>query len=117
MRDRNSTEMSSVEHAAQERTHKALLEKRRRYNRQYMRSWRADPNHRNHERKNRKRWHYERKVRAARGSYARFMNEHGEPVCGFCRKNPVQTEIVRLQVSENAPHGYVKLRIRYCGTC
>jgi hypothetical protein len=82
-----------------------------------MRSWRADPAHRSQERKNRQRWHYERKLRTARGSYAPFANERGEAVCGFCRKNPAQKEIVRLQVSEGSPHGYVKLRIPYCGSC
>src|SRR5208282_1331085 len=48
-----------------ERAQSALLAKRRRYNRLYMRSWRADPSHQAYERANRERWHYERKLRSA----------------------------------------------------
>jgi len=117
MRSWHSTGSSSGTRAAREKIDEAFLAKRRRYNREYMRAWRANPAHRSNERKNRERWQYERKLRALRSPQEPFASSCGKPVCGFCRKNPPLGEIVRLQVSESAPRGYVALRIPYCGQC
>lgn len=95
----------------------ALLEKRRRYNRLYMRGWRADPAHSARERANRERWHYERKLRTA--LHVSDSNADGRPVstCGFCRKNPPVTRVWRLEIRDLAPRGYVEIRVPYCGEC
>lgn len=96
---------------------RGLLEKRRQYNRRYMRAWRADPLRQSRERENRERWNYERKLREAQSDRIPYTNERGERVCGLCRRQPPVTEIVRLQVCEGAPRGYVEVRIPYCGEC
>ena len=62
----------------------AWIEKRRRYNRLYMRSWRADPAHRAADRANRAWWHYQRKLRKAVAA-PDVIRSH---MCGFCRRHP-----------------------------
>ena len=99
------------------RARRAVLEKRRRYNRLYMRSWRADPSHQAYERANRERWHYERKLRNAMRIHHPGFDDHGHPVCGFCRKGPVVARVPRLEIRDLAPHGYVEIRVPYCGEC
>jgi len=103
--------------AAGEGDPRALLEKRRRYNRRYMRAWRADPLHRSRDRENRERWNYERKLREAQSDRIPYTNERGERVCGLCRRQPPVADILRLQICEGAPGGYVEVRIPYCGEC
>jgi hypothetical protein len=100
-----------------ERSHSALLAKRRRYNRLYMRSWRADPRHQAYERANRERWHYERKLRNAMRIHHPGFDDHGDPVCGFCRRGPVVERVQRLEIRDLAPRGYVEIRVPYCGEC
>lgn len=95
----------------------ARLERRRRYNRLYMRRWRADPGHSARDRENRRQWHCDRKIRDAREKLPEFTNDRGEPVCGFCRSRPPITEILRLRVCEEARSGYLEIRIPYCGEC
>jgi hypothetical protein len=94
-----------------------LLEKRRRYNRLYMRSWRADPRHRARERAHREQWHYERKLRDSLRPYDPYADDRGVPVCGFCRKHPPVTKVLRLEIRDQAPRGYVEIRVPYCGEC
>jgi hypothetical protein len=88
--------ISSFHRAQTERVRKALLEKRRKYNRLYMRSWRADPSHQASERENRQRWHYERKLRETLRAHHRCANDRGDALCGFCRKSPPITKVWRL---------------------
>jgi hypothetical protein len=95
----------------------ALLEKRRRYNRDYMRRWRSDPTHIAREHEIRQQCYYGRKERAEKEKRPPFTNDQGEPVCGFCRKNAPVTQIIRLRVCEEAPEGYVEVGIPYCGEC
>jgi hypothetical protein len=109
--------ISRGRHEQAERAQRALLEKRRRYNRLYMRHWRADPRHQAYERANRERWHYERKLRSAQRSDYRSADKCGVPVCGFCRKSPPVMRVMRLEIREYAPRGYVEVRIPYCGEC
>jgi hypothetical protein len=100
--------------ARADQARRALLEKRRRYNRLYMRAWRADPTHCAAERANRMRWHYERKLRE---SIRIRAAGHATPVCGFCRRNPPVTKVWRLEIRDLAPRGYVEVRVPYCGEC
>jgi hypothetical protein len=105
------------EKALSQHIQEALLERRRRYNRRYMRRWRADPAHEALEREKRRQWYNERKAREARDQLLPFTNDRGEPVCGFCWKSPPVTQIVRLRICESVPQGYVEVRIPYCGQC
>jgi hypothetical protein len=100
-----------------ERAQSALVAKRREYNRLYMRSWRADPRHQAYERTNRERWHYERKLRNAMRIHHPYFDDHGHPVCGFCRRGPVVERVARLEIRDLAPRGYVEIRVPYCGEC
>jgi len=99
------------------RARRAVLEKRRRYNRLYMRSWRSDPRHQEYERANRERWHYERKMRNSLRIHDPYTDDRGDPVCGFCRKSRVVTRVLRLEIRDYAPRGYVEVRVPYCGEC
>lgn len=117
MRGRPVTGSSFRKEASLEQTQKALLEQKRRYNRRYMRRWRADPAHESLEREKRRQWYYERKAREAPEKLPPFTNDRGEPVCGFCRRSPAVTQILRLGACGGVPGGYVELRIPYCGQC
>jgi hypothetical protein len=105
----NSTAAGSVRYG--------LVEKRRRYNRLYMRGWRADSAHSARERANRERWHYERKLRNALRVSASNTENRSIPTCGFCRKNRPITRVWRLEIRDLAPRGYVEIRVPYCGEC
>ncbi len=85
------------------------IEEKRRRNREYMRRWRADPRNRDHERASRQRWHYERKLRAAR--------RDERPVCGLCHKRRPVCQVQRLLLVEDHPGGFVEVRVPYCGQC
>jgi hypothetical protein len=82
-----------------------LAEEHRRYNREYMRRWRADPGHRERERASRDRCQYKRKLRKAarRG-----------PACGFCHQRRPKWKVVRLRPIEQ---GFVRVVVPYCGQC
>ncbi len=87
-------------HAADDR----LAEERRRYKREYMRRWRADPHHHERERANRERSQYSRKVRDVRGG----------PLCGFCHQRRPKSKVVRLRPVER---GFINVVVPYCGQC
>lgn len=91
--------------------------KRRAYNREYMRAWRANPRHQARERATRQRSYYERKLRKALRERRPFTNDLGVPVCGLCGKLPPVAEIVRLRIRETTRGEYVQVRIPYCGQC
>ena len=95
----------------------ALLEKRRRYNRLYMRLWRANPAHRAAELANRARWHYARKLRQALQVVGADLAQDTTLVCGFCRTAPSITKVWRLEIRDSAPGGYAEVRVPYCGEC
>jgi len=117
MHSKRFSAISPGDYARAERAQTVLIAKRRRYNRLYMRSWRADPRHQAYERANRERWHYERKLRNSVRIHHPYLDDHGEPVCGFCRKSPVVTRLSRLEIRDCAPRGYVEVRVPYCGEC
>lgn len=94
----------------------AAHEQKKRYKREFMRRWRANPQHRFRESLLRSQWNYERKKRQAE-KLSSHMNSRGEIRCGICGKLPPVTEVVRLRVSECSPDGYVEVRVPYCGSC
>jgi hypothetical protein len=95
----------------------AFLEKRRQYNRRYMRARRANPDHRLNDHRNRQRWEYERKKRAVSTEKRTHTNGHGKSVCGLCGQRPSVVEVVRLKICDAARAGYVEVRMPYCGQC
>lgn len=78
--------------------------KRRRYNREYMRRWRADPRHRKRERANREHSQYLRKLR----------NAQLGPLCGFCHQRRPKSKVLRLMPVER---GFITVLMPYCGQC
>ena len=95
------------------------IEDRRKQNREFMRRWRTDPCHLEMERSQRRRRYYDvQKQRPNRGpGISPQTTDNEKKRCGFCWKRPAVGKIVRLQVSESAPDGYVKMHIPYCGVC
>ena len=100
-----------------EKRSREFLERRRAYNRLYMRAWRADPRHRASELTNRHRWHYERKLRSVQRDRRPFTDDSGHPVCGFCRKDPPVREVMRLRITADAAARFVQVCVPYCGHC
>src|SRR5271156_5339433 len=86
----------------------------RRYNREYMRRWRADPRHRAREIGTRLRAYLRQKARRATSERRLYVNRHGQAVCGFCwRRTPVRMA-ERLRISEAAKNGYVRVLVPCC---
>jgi hypothetical protein len=100
----------------EEITDKAI-EKRRSYNREYMRIWRAASGNRSQEAANRKRWYYERKVRDVLRDQAETRENDVKPTCAFCGKDRPIGEIARLRISNESRSGYLEVRMPYCGRC
>ena len=100
-----------------ERLSQALLAKRRRYNRRYMRVWRASPTHRAAELANRARYHYARKLRQTLQVVGADPPKNTRLVCGFCGSAPSIRKVWRLEIRDSAPGGYAEVRIPYCGDC
>jgi len=94
-------------------------EDKRRYNREFMRRWRADPFHLALEQAQRRQRYYEvhKRRKIERDSSSPQARERDEKLCAFCWKRRAVRKIARLQVCESAPDGYVKVRIPYCGEC
>ena len=90
---------------------------RRQYKREYMRRWRADAGRHARERSKRKEWYHGRKSREGCQNCGPGASDRGGRVCGFCRLRPSLKTVVRLQICESAPGGYVEVRIPYCGQC
>ena len=80
--------------------------RRRRYSRDYMRRWRADPCNRNRERGMWQRWGFEQKCREA--------SEPARPVCALCHRRTPVMKVPRLQPARG---GYVEVLVPYCGVC
>jgi hypothetical protein len=92
-------------------------EERRRYNREYMRRWRADPRHRLRELDSRVRAYQAQKEGRAVNHRRLYIDGRGRAVCGFCwRRSPIRL-VVRLRISEAARNEYVKVLIPCCGEC
>lgn len=117
MRSRLVAEGSGESAVRQRRRRCAISAKRRAYNREYMRAWRADPRHQLRERATRQRTYYERKLREALRERSPLTDDLGTPLCGLCGKLPPVSEVVRLRIRESARGDYVQVRIPYCGQC
>lgn len=87
------------------------VEAQRRYNRDYMRRWRAA--------------HPEKQDQLNANRKARTQIEPLTPdemkedssVCGFCRARPSTSRVTRLEVSDETESGYREIQVPYCGTC
>ncbi len=117
MRCNGATSISFEGRSRVEKDSKEFLERRRTYNRLYMRAWRADPRHRECEGRNRRRWDYERKLRRVPCERRPFTDDSGHPVCWFCRRDPPVREVMRLRISADAAARFVPVRVPYCGQC
>jgi hypothetical protein len=106
-----------VDREIKQKAEEQQFDRQRQYKREYMRRWRADPGHQSHERGKRKEWYHDRKSRQAQQSRSSYANDCGEAVCGFCRLRLSLKTVVRLQICDSAPGGYVEVRIPYCGQC
>jgi hypothetical protein len=110
----------SAELAAQgqEAVRAAQLKRRRARSREHMQRWRANPRHREAERKRREGDYLVREQRNAhRLRLHPYTGVHGEPQCGFCgHRRPVEI-VERLRISETADEEYVREFIPYCGHC
>ena len=83
--------------------------------RDYMRQWRADPQHRQHESLRRQHFYFRRKLRLA--NRPPFVGIRGQQLCGICGlRRPVEI-IERLRVCETARSGFVRVLMPYCGHC
>lgn len=94
-----------------------ILEERRRYNREYMRQWRSNPENRRRECTNRTRWDLQRKLQGAAADKASrpHTNGRGKPVCGFCHIRPPVRRVARLRILASGE--FKSVRIPYCGQC
>ena len=111
--------LSSANDVERKNPKSADIEERRRYNRKFMRRWRADPFNHAVERKKRREWYYERQKQRPPGEGPRrnCAAEMKKGVCGLCWRRPAVTTIVRLQIREGASGEYAQVRIPYCGEC
>lgn len=92
-----------------------LLEERRRYNREYMRMWRSDPENRRRECLSRTRWDAHRKLQSTRVPANADMTTRGKPTCGLCHLRAPVCHVMRLRI---LPSGEFKqVRVPYCGQC
>jgi hypothetical protein len=93
------------------------LTARRQANREFMRQWRADPQHLTKERQERKQRYYSRQKQKTLRDIA-FASATGlqSQSCGFCSRSAVRL-IRRLQISAVAPEEYVEVLVPYCGQC
>jgi hypothetical protein len=93
------------------------MDARRRYNREYMRRWRADPQNCERERFTRLRAELQRRVRPMFGGRRLFLNRRGRAVCGFCWRGQPIKMVERLRISETEAREYMKVQIPCCAEC
>ncbi|MBZ5503755.1 MAG: hypothetical protein LAN59_16225 [Acidobacteriia bacterium] len=117
MRCNPAMEISCGDSGSQEESGGASHDPRREYNRDYMRRRRADPAFQAAEHERRQRQYYARKARRAEFQAGQSTNLRGEEVCAYCGRRPPVEHVMRLQICEQAPDGYVEVRIPYCGLC
>jgi len=96
----------------------ALLKRRRARSREYMKEWRADPKHRQLERKRRDHDYCIKKERSARRLRLHpYTGVHGQPQCGFCGLGRPVEIVERLRISKTGDEGYERVLVPYCGHC
>jgi hypothetical protein len=95
-----------------------LLDRRRVRNREYMQEWRANPQHREVERKRRDQDYIMKKQRSARRLRLHpYTGVRGQKLCGFCGLGRPVEIVERLRISETDDEVYVKVLVPYCGHC
>ena len=94
-----------------------VLEIKRRYNREYMRRWRADLRNYERERQRRERAHMDRKMRAAFEEDVLPRYVQGQRACGICGRLPAKGSVIRLRICPWVRSGFVRVRLPYCGQC
>jgi hypothetical protein len=95
-----------------------LLQRRRERGREFMRRWRADPEHREVERERRDAGYVQKKVRSAERLRLRpYTGIHGQPLCGFCGLGRPVEIVERLRISQDCEEEYIKVFVPYCGHC
>jgi hypothetical protein len=96
----------------------ALRKRRRARGREYMQEWRANPKHRELERKRRDGDYL---MREQRNAHRLRLHPHtgvrGEPQCGFCGHGRPVEIVERLRISKTADEEFVRVLIPYCGHC
>jgi len=92
-------------------------EKQRLYKREYMRRWRASLGRQTSERARRRSAYYARKERELLADASPVCDPDGAALCGYCGIRRAVEDVARLEISADAPDGYVKVRIPYCGHC
>jgi hypothetical protein len=108
---------------ASERREKAtslaiLLQRRRERGREFMRRWRADPEHRDIERERRDQGYVKKKLRSSeRLRQHPYTGVHGQPLCGFCGLGRPVEIVERLRISQDCEEEYIKVFVPYCGHC
>ena len=96
----------------------ASVARRRFRHREHMKEWRANPKHRETERKKRYREYVIKKQRSAERLRLRpYTGVHGQPLCGFCGLGRPVEIVERLRISETGDEEYVRVLIPYCGHC
>jgi hypothetical protein len=96
----------------------ALREERRARNREYMKKWRANPEHQKIERKRRDHDYIIREQRCAeRLRLHPYTGVRGQPQCGFCGLGRPVEIVERLRIAETADGEYLRVLIPYCGHC
>jgi hypothetical protein len=99
------------------RSEKRRRRLRNRYNREYMRRWRATP----HKKPRKKRCLRGRNPRSTQGrfrakSQIRAKND-GAPICGICRRQRAISVVTRFQLTQETESGFRAVRVPYCGLC
>ena len=108
---------SYPDHAIGEVTQMRLLEEKRRYIREYMRRWRARPEHQTVEHRNRRRCYHRRRTSCPVDASQPAASSAMASMCAICRKRPSVTTIVRLRLLDKSPYNYAEMRVPYCGEC
>jgi hypothetical protein len=90
---------------------------RKKYNRSYMRQWRANSQSKPKKRRRRRRTN-------PRGAQGRFQTKsksrpkrHGLPLCGICGRVQATCAVTRLQITQDTPSGFRVVHVPYCGVC
>jgi hypothetical protein len=96
----------------------AMRKRQRRRNREYMQEWRADPKHREIERRRRDHDYTIKKLRSARRLMLHpYTGVDGQPQCGFCGQGRPVEIVERLRILETGDEEYIKVFVPYCGHC
>lgn len=90
---------------------------RKKYNRSYMRQWRANAQPKPEKKSC-------RRGTNPRCPQGRFLpksqshpERHGSPLCGICGRVQAICAVTRLEITQESPGGFRIVRVPYCGSC